>query len=766
MNSSPLSDGRFLWICNEVNGRGAFQFAYAIDEDRYFWHYLTGQPLMSGGDAHRCHIQGKSVSFRFVGSAVSVYGLKGPNEGIAAYAVDGAPSTRVDGYAAKAHRGLLFSQSGLKSGAHTLVITVSGEKNTCAQDCFVTLDGAEVFQPAVNGAFEVLEDINATGNERVRVHYHKDWLYQSAVPFYLMGDCWQALSDGAQAEICFEGAQLELYGSKGPEHGLLALTLDGASIPAADLYACGPCHQALLYRTPRLAAGTHRLTLTLRARPQTGHAYATLDFLGLLSANPHCPVIKADPQTLYQTISGFGASSGWTIDPLCSSWKEENRRKLADCLYSEDAGIGLTHFRFDLGAGSRLSDRERINGENHWRATDVFQAGPEEPFNPSAQSGQQWMMRAAQRLNVPFYTAYVHSPPFWMTKNGHTQCEPDCGSTNLKDGMEETFAAYLVNTLKHLEQDGLFFDFISPINEPGWRWDYPQVHEEGCRMGVPEMQAVIGAVSNALAKSGLKARMLAPEMETVGALARLLPSLREDRVTRALLEREVSAHSYFTDLFDTVGISARMALKEALKANGNPDYWQTEFCLMGRGRGEGRDYGITPALWLAQTVHYDLTILNAVSWQWWLSVSTGDFIWKDGLIYTDWKQPGDEENVIASKMLWALGHYSRFIRPGARRIRLSGLESCPWLLASAYKSAQEEKYTLVVLNLNAHEQPVQISGSSPLGACAYLTDEMHDMARIDSLLAADGLLRLPPRSIATLVCPLSGEPTRLSCQQS
>jgi hypothetical protein len=62
----------------------------------------------------------------------------------------------------------------------------------------------------------------------------------------------------------------------------------------------------------------------------------------------------------------------------------------------------------------------------------------------------------------------------------------------------------------------------------------------------------------------------------------------------------------------------------------------------------------------------NLTVVNVSGWQWWTALSQEDY--KDGLIYTDWKKPGDAETIFTSRLLWVLGNYSRFVRPGMRRI--------------------------------------------------------------------------------------------------
>src|SRR5699024_1696168 len=119
---------------------------------------------------------------------------------------------------------------------------------------------------------------------------------------------------------------------------------------------------------------------------------------------------------------------------------------------------------------------------------------------------------------------------------------------------------------------------------------------------------------------------------------------------------EFATHSYWsTD-------DQRALAAQRLQEHPEIPLTMTEWCEM----VGGRDSGMDSALVLARTVHSDLTIANAAAWQYWIAVSRYDY--RDGLLYTDYVGPGDEESLHETQRLWARGNYSRFLRPGARRI--------------------------------------------------------------------------------------------------
>ena len=72
---------------------------------------------------------------------------------------------------------------------------------------------------------------------------------------------------------------------------------------------------------------------------------------------------------------------------------------------------------------------------------------------------------------------------------------------------------------------------------------------------------------------------------------------------------------------------------------------------------------------------------GAKSWQWWRAVG-GDY--KDGLIREYTNDDLKDGRVEDSKLMWALGNYSRFIRPGAVRLSVSAFDQAGNLIPERY----------------------------------------------------------------------------------
>jgi beta-galactosidase GanA len=89
---------------------------------------------------------GATMSVTFTGTAVQWIGAKNNNGGIADVSIDGSQVATVDTYAAagKEFQQVLFSQTGLSAGSHTLTITVTGNENSASSAATVVIDAINV----------------------------------------------------------------------------------------------------------------------------------------------------------------------------------------------------------------------------------------------------------------------------------------------------------------------------------------------------------------------------------------------------------------------------------------------------------------------------------------------------------------------------------------------------------------------------------------------------------------------------------------------
>ena len=103
------------------------------------------------------------------------------------------------------------------------------------------------------------------------------------------------------------------------------------------------------------------------------------------------------------------------------------------------------------------------------------------------------------------------------------------------------------------------------------------------------------------------------------------------------------------------------------------------------------------------------------SWQWWRAVG-GDY--KDGLLHQYTDAATGNDTIVDSKLLWSLGNYSLFIRPGAERIDISAIDSNghlipdsatdPYgLMISAYRNP-DNNVVLVAINYSDNDKEIDL----------------------------------------------------------
>ena len=165
------------------------------------------------------------------------------------------------------------------------------------------------------------------------------------------------------------------------------------------------------------------------------------------------------------------------------------------------------------------------------------------------------------------------------------------------------------------------------------------------------------------------------------------------------------------------------------------------------------------ALYVARVIHHDLVYANAESWSWWRAVG-GDY--RDGLIRVYSKDGWKSGWAVDSKLMWALGNYSRFIRPGAQRFDIStcspegklveeGYNDPYGVMCSAYKNT-DGKWVIVAINYAEDVKPVnfRFDNQEQKNWEMYRTSDV-SAESLAPVGESKGFTLLAPRSITTFV---------------
>lgn len=507
--------------------------------------------------------------------------------------------------------------------------------------------------------------------------------------------------------------------------------------------------------------------------------------------NQEAIALHLDKKRSFQQIDGFGASDAWRTQFVGKNWPLEKRERIADLLFSRQfdpkgnpEGIGLSLWRFNLSAGTaEQGDASQIGSTaNPWRRGECF-LNADGSYDWNKLEGQRWFLHAARERGVEKFLAFLNSPPVHYTANGKGFSPEGLIHLNLKPGYMDDYASFMADVLDHFRrEEGIEFDYLSPVNEPQWDWDGHS--QEGTPALNEEIHSLTRYLSHELHARGLKTRIVLAEAGTIGHAAlsmRLLGMPADGRDNQATfffsrdspfyvgdlnnVELTISAHSYHSVWPIEEQVRNReMVGRMIQQANPELGYWMSEYCILQEndeiGRGHGRDLGMATALYVARIIHHDLVLAHAKSWQWWTAISQVDF--KDGLVYLDDGSDGEtgkmggtieslqyDGALRESKLLWVLGNYSRFVRPGMVRIHCElSEEQSPenGILVSAYEHPDNGTLVTVCVNLSETDREITLGYHAALAS--YTTDKNRNM---EYARQPSNEIRLPARSVVTLV---------------
>lgn len=458
-----------------------------------------------------------------------------------------------------------------------------------------------------------------------------------------------------------------------------------------------------------------------------------------------------DAGKTYQTIDNFGASDAWTAQ-FFGHFPESKKQQMADWLFSMEVdnenkpkGIGLSLWRFNIGSGSTELGKNSYIPDIARRA-ECFQLPNGEDYDWSKQSGQRWFLKAAKQRGVDQFLAFSISAPAHITLNGlaNNKFRPEDGSFNIKPDRYDDFADFLATVVDEVsKKEGIQFQYISPFNEPEWNWD-GYTTQEGTPARMSEIAKTVRLLDKKFADKKLDTKILVTESGSINHIYKADEKFvgRSNQVEELFDPKSESyignlknvpammvGHSYWTTSADVLR-QEREALRKKLDEY-NLGYWQTELCIMGNdkeiGGGGKKDLTMKTALYVARVIHHDLCVANASAWQWWLAMTNSDY--KDGLVYVTPNELLTDGEISDSKLMWALGNYSRFIRPGAVRVDVNSAKNDPndltGVMVSAYTHPEDKKMTVVLINYSDKTENIKLNfeNAKPKNLAAYITSD-------------------------------------------
>ncbi|NQZ60532.1 MAG: hypothetical protein HRT88_24050 [Lentisphaeraceae bacterium] len=467
---------------------------------------------------------------------------------------------------------------------------------------------------------------------------------------------------------------------------------------------------------------------------------------------------------------------------------DQDREKLADMLFGREmkngrpSGIGLSCFRVELGGGS--ADQNDGGIVKEWRETKSFLL-ENGKYSWSNAEGSDWWLRH----NLQAIIGYVNSPPYFMNKNGYTYKTEKRIDANLAESNYRAYAKYLSNVIRYYKSQKVSIDYISPFNEPQWPWVFTvgQAKQEGSPWRNAEIYQVCKEIDKNFRDHRLPTKILIPEAAEIKFLygrvngfakesADQISAFWDENSPSSLVQTKsiapiVAGHTYFVDHGDDTIIDTRFKLRQKMdEVDPELCFWQTEYSLLNEGFKEGREEikeitSMDCALFLAKMIHHDFTLARATSWQFWSSIHPklhGNLPRFNLITATS---PQGKLKVAPTKLFWALGHFSRWIRPGMVRHRVwrsdhskgdglkqSLLREAQALMLSAYVDRSKKKVVLVAVNYSNKDKKIIIKNKSLKNFKMYVTSAGPQNNMMPKNVSTRGAsITIPQRSIVTLV---------------
>lgn len=502
--------------------------------------------------------------------------------------------------------------------------------------------------------------------------------------------------------------------------------------------------------------------------------------------NPDTPgvsvekLVTINAAQVYQTIAGFGASDCWTPAYVGKHWTT-GRDAISQLLFSPEIengqpkGIALSMWRVNLGGGT-AGQGEQSGIEDKSRRAESYLTD-ELTYDWNRCEGQRYFLGRAKELGCPSIVLFSNTPPVQYTYNGKGFSARGA-SSNLKEQHYADFAAYMAAVAKHYTEQGYPVTHISPVNEPQYNWEGGQ---EGSGWTNEQIATLARQLDDALTRAGLsETDILLAEAGDWEYLYKTKSDANRSNVINDFftpgtaayvgnlphVKNLICGHSYWTDGTWDGMRTVRSQVAQAA-AQKDLEVWQSEWSMLGDGYSSSEFVGYDAAsemdiaLYMSKVIHNDLTVAGVSSWNYWTAMDVSRWGHKNRFLLISLVPAGGEYGDIeqegtyqATSTLWVLGNYSRFIRPGYKRLGVSLNESRSFF-GSAWISPGADEVVAVYTNLS--DKGVRLIethegwGGEPVSVTTYTTTAGKNLK--EAAVATDTVV-LEAKSVTTVVYKL------------
>lgn len=512
------------------------------------------------------------------------------------------------------------------------------------------------------------------------------------------------------------------------------------------------------------------------------------DDVTLIAGEAQSPTeVKIDITKTFQTIQDFGASDCWTAEYVSDYFSTTQKEKAARWLFSQkmDAngcpeGIGLSCWRVNLGAGSALQGTAS-NIEDETRRVECY-LNSDGTYDWTKCDGQQWFMKQAKDYGVEHFLLFSNSAPIYFTKSGKANTNNQSLTCNLKDNRYDKYAEFLATATQHFVDEGYNVTYIDPVNEPRYDWKDGQ---EGSPWENSNIAKLAKELDKSITNRNLSTKILIPEASSwdllysgTGRASKQINAFFKSSSSTYIgdlssLAKVVAGHSYWTFGNNSDLKDIREKVRDAAQEYGL-EVMQTEWSMLDAAPSTSAGFPASYdeatkmdiALYMGKLIYCDLNYGNMSGWSYWTAFAQERYSQKNRFYLIRMNAQGDsgEESygdiknggtLTADKNLWVLGNYSRFIRPGYKRVAVDGADEMNDLMGSSWLSPDENTLVTVLVNMNHTTRNISLSlaDKSIESIKTYLTNKINNL-RLTPALSDASNMEIPARSVVTVVATL------------
>ncbi|KAG6114752.1 hypothetical protein E4U14_001312 [Claviceps sp. LM454 group G7] len=443
--------------------------------------------------------------------------------------------------------------------------------------------------------------------------------------------------------------------------------------------------------------------------------------------------ISIDAGTQFQEMDGLGVSEAFQRAPKvfgAEGLSSKNTSYVLDLLFDLEKGAGFTILRNAIGTS---------NNSLYGRMQSIE---PTNPGSPDAKPAYVWdgsntgqfpLAQEAYKRGLQKLYGNAWSAPSFMKTSGDDIGGYLCGVTNATcptGNWIKAYADFLLQWVQFYKQSGVKVTELGFLNEPELTTTYVSMLSNGT-----QASDVIRVLGPEIKSSGLDLKLTCcdgvgwqHQNEKMDGL-KAGPDPAEDQLDI------ITAHGYASA--PTFLLNTTKKVWQTEWADLSPSYTPYTFWENG-AMGEGMTW--------AANIQTAYVSANVSGFLYWIGAETGPV--NTGLINLN----GDE--VVITKRFWAHAHFSKFARPGARRINATSDNS--FVTASSFLNTDGSVATQIINNATTTVNlDITIGGPADgvRSVLPYLTDNGNDLTVLPAIGVSGGRFtaKVPARSLVSFV---------------